>query len=65
MLRCANQLRLAPGAVVGLDLGVCIEIGLALGYDSTALAALLPAAETGTIGGLNERLSRPSSSSES
>lgn len=55
-LRCAGQLRLAPGAAIGLDLGACLAIGAALGYDATALAELLPAAEAGMIAALNERL---------
>ncbi|MBM3548922.1 MAG: hypothetical protein FJX54_18420 [Alphaproteobacteria bacterium] len=55
-LRCAGQLRLAPGAAIGLDLGACLAIGTALGYDVTALAELLPAAETGMITALNARL---------
>ena len=55
-LRCASQLRCIPGTVIGLDLGACLSIGLALGYDATALAELLPAAESGLIAALNERL---------
>ena len=55
-LRCAGQLRLAPGAAIGLDLGACLAMGAALGYDATALAELLPAAEAGMVAALNERL---------
>ena len=55
-LRCASQLRCVPGTVIGLDLGTCLAIGLALGYDATALAELLPACESGLIAALNERL---------
>ena len=59
-LRCAGQLRLVPGAAIGLDLGACLAIGAALGYDATALAELLPAAEAGMIAALNERLAASS-----
>ena len=59
-LRCAGQLRLAPGAAIGLDLGACLAMGAALGYDATALAELLPAAEAGMIAALNERLAASS-----
>jgi hypothetical protein len=56
VVRCAGQLRLAPGAAIGLDLGACLAIGAALGYEATALAELLPAAEAGMIAALSERL---------
>lgn len=56
VIRCAGQLRLVPGAAIGLDFGACLAIGAALGYDATALAELLPAAEAGMIAALNERL---------
>lgn len=57
VIRCAGQLRLAPGAAIGLDLGACLAIGAALGYDVVALAELLPAAEVGLVTGLGQRLS--------
>lgn len=53
-LRCAGQLRLAPGVAIGLDLGACLGIGAAIGYDATVLAELLPAAEAGMVAALNE-----------
>lgn len=62
VLRCAGQLRLVPGAAIGLDLGACLAIGAALGYDAAALAELLPAAEAGMIAALNERLAAGKSS---
>lgn len=56
MLRCAGQLRLVPGAAVGIDLNACFGMGAGLGYDPTALAELLPAAEAGMVAGFNERM---------
>jgi hypothetical protein len=55
-LKTASQLRAVPGAAIGLDLAACLRVGRALGYDESALAELLPAAETGLIEGLNRRL---------
>lgn len=54
--RCSGQLRAIPGAVVGLDFGAALAIGVALGYDATALAELLPAAEAGMVAALTTRL---------
>jgi hypothetical protein len=56
LTRCAGQLRMLPGAVVGLDLGVALAVGAAAGYDVAALAELLPAGEAGLVGAMNERL---------
>jgi len=55
-LKSASQLRAVPGAAIGLDLGVGLRLGEALGYDEAALAELLPAAEAGLIEALNRRL---------
>ena len=65
-LKTASQLRAVPGAAMGLDLAACLRLGIALGYDETALAELLPAVETGLIDGLNSRLAvpRPETSSD-
>jgi len=56
-LKSASQLRVVPGAAIGLDLGAGIRLGESLGYDLAALAELLPAGEAGLIEGLNRRLS--------
>jgi hypothetical protein len=58
LLRCAGQLRVVPGAVIGLDLGAALRMGAAAGYDAMALAELLPAGEAGMVGAINERLRR-------
>lgn len=54
LLRVQNQVRTAgmAGVVVGLDLGVAMSMAAALGYDTRAVADLLPAAEAGMITGL-------------
>jgi hypothetical protein len=59
-MRCAGQLRLAPGggAVLGLDLTAALSFGTALAYDAQALAELLPAGEAGLVAALNQRLQR-------
>ncbi|MGB8437712.1 MAG: hypothetical protein WCE38_25995 [Burkholderiales bacterium] len=51
-------MRLAPNGtgVLGLDLGVLLSLGMALGYEPGALADLLPAAEAGAVAALNRRL---------
>lgn len=58
LTRCGAQLRVAPhgAAVLGLDLGTALAIGIALGHDAYLLAELLPAGEAGLVKALNERL---------
>ncbi|GER08861.1 hypothetical protein GCM10007972_24850 [Iodidimonas muriae] len=58
LTRSAGQLRLAPGAVIGIDLTVALSLGAAFGYDLHALAELLPAGEAGLVRTLNERNGR-------
>ncbi|TAN68616.1 MAG: hypothetical protein EPN20_06400 [Magnetospirillum sp.] len=50
--RAAGQLRVAGSAITGLDLAACLSLGAALGYDSRAMAELLPFAEAGLVEGL-------------
>jgi len=53
LLRCAGQLRFAPGgAVIGIDLGLALTLAETLGYDIAAVADLLPDAEAGLLEGL-------------
>ncbi|MGZ8351470.1 MAG: DUF7697 family protein [Allosphingosinicella sp.] len=47
-----------PGAVIGLDLGAALNMGVPSGYDAMALAELLPAGEAGMVSAINERLKR-------
>jgi hypothetical protein len=56
LLRCTGQLRALPGAFLGLDLAAALAVGAALGYDTAALAELLPAGEAGMVGAINERI---------
>jgi len=58
LARCSGQPRLAPNAsvVIGLDLAAAVSVATALGYDTRAVAELLPAAEAGLTRALNERL---------
>src|SRR5512147_375841 len=58
LMRCAGQLRVVPGAVIGLDLGAALGMGAAAGYDAAGLAELLPAGEAGMVHAINERLAR-------
>jgi hypothetical protein len=60
LLRCSGQIRVIPGAAVGLDFVAALAVGAALGYDAAALAELLPAGESGMIAAINERLKRDS-----
>lgn len=56
LTRCGGQLRVAGmGGVTGLDLGVALRVGQALGYDDRALALLLPAVEAGAVAALNRK----------
>jgi hypothetical protein len=58
LTRCAGQIRVISGAVIGLDMGAALGMGAAAGYDAAGLAELLPAGEAGMVGAINERLSR-------
>lgn len=53
LTRCAGQLRIAPGAVIGIDLAAALRLGEALGYDLPALAELLPSGEAGMVKAVN------------
>lgn len=53
LLRIAGQLRFAPGgAVIGIDLGLALSLAEVLGYDTAAVADLLPQAEAGLLDGV-------------
>jgi hypothetical protein len=55
--KCAGQLRILPtGGMAGIDFAAAFACGQALGYDLTALAELLPAAEAGMVTAINGRL---------
>ena len=56
MQRLGGQLRLAPGAVIGWDMGAALMLGAALGVSAPAIAELLPEIEAVMVRKLNERL---------
>ena len=56
LLRCSGQLRLGPGAVIGLDFGAALRLGAALGHDLRPLAELLPVGEAGMTKALTEQI---------
>lgn len=56
LTRSGGQLRIAPGAVIGIDLAAALRLGEALSHDLPALAELLPAGEAGLVKALNERI---------
>ena len=60
LLRCSGQIRVIPGAVIGIDFVAAFAVAAALGYDAIALAELLPAGEAGMIAAINERVKRDS-----
>jgi hypothetical protein len=56
LTRSGGQLRIVPGAVIGIDLVAALRLGEALGHDLQALAELLPAGEAGLVKAMNNRL---------
>ena len=56
MQRLGGQLRLAPGAVIGWDMGAALMLGAALGVSAPAIAELLPEIEAVMVRKLNETL---------
>ena len=54
-MTCQRQVRVgADGRVIGLDLTAAMMVGAAKGYDTAALAELLPAIEAGLVIGLRK-----------
>ena len=56
--RCSGQLRMGAMGPVGLDFIAAFQMAAALGYCSTALAELLPAAEAGLMRGIMRRMKK-------
>ena len=51
---CQGQLRIASsGQVIGIDLGVALQMAIARGYDVAVLSALMPAVEAGMFEALS------------
>jgi hypothetical protein len=55
--RMGGQLRVAPGAVLGWDLGAAMALGSGLGVNPLVAAEILPALEAIAVKILNEQVS--------
>ena len=53
--RLMGQMKIAPGAVTGLDLGVALAMAGALGINPLVVAEWLPAIEGRLLTAMNER----------
>jgi len=51
-----GQLRIAPGAVLGWDLGAAMAMATALGVNPLVAAEFLPALEAVAVNALNEQI---------
>lgn len=51
-----GQLRVVPGAVLGLDMTAALAMTQALGVDTPVAAELLPEIEAMLVRGLNDRI---------
>lgn len=58
ILRCSGQLRIAQFGITGLDMNAVMKIGEALGYDTHALAELLPVCEAGLVTAINQKVNK-------
>ncbi|MGE0108146.1 MAG: hypothetical protein AB7S81_00035 [Bdellovibrionales bacterium] len=58
ILRCSGQLRAAGFGVMGIDMDAAMKVGEALGYDSHALAELLPSCESGLVTAINQKVNK-------
>jgi hypothetical protein len=54
--RLTGQLRVVPGAVLGLDMTAALAMAQALGVDTLVAAELLPEIEAMMVRGLNARI---------
>jgi hypothetical protein len=54
--RLTGQLRVVPGAVLGLDMTAALAMAQALGVDTLVAAELLPEIEAMMVRGLNDRI---------
>ena len=54
--RLGGQLRVAPGAVLGWDMGAALALASALGIDTLIAAELLPAIEAVMVRKLNQQM---------
>ena len=54
--RLGGQLRIAPGAVIGWDMGAALSLASALGINALIAAELLPEIEAMIVHKLNEQM---------
>ena len=55
-MRLTGQLRVIPGAVLGLDMNAALAMAEALGLDTLICAELLPDIEAMMVRGLNAQI---------
>ena len=55
-MRLTGQLRVIPGAVLGLDMNAALAVAEALGLDTLICAELLPDIEAMMVRGLNAQM---------
>ena len=58
--RLGGQLRIAPGAVIGWDMGAALSLAQALGVNPLITAELLPEIEAVMVRKLNEQMAERS-----
>ncbi|WP_428849257.1 DUF7697 family protein [Thetidibacter halocola] len=56
MQRLGGQLRIAPGAVIGWDMGAALALGHALGVNALIAAEILPEIEAVMVRTLNAQM---------
>ena len=57
-MRLTGQLRVLPGAVLGLDMTAALAVAEALGLNTLACAELLPEIEGMMVRGRNEQIAQ-------
>lgn len=55
-MRLGGQLRVAPNAIIGWDIGAALALGRALGVNERAAAELLPEIEAEMVRKVNEQI---------
>lgn len=55
-MRLGGQLRVAPNAIIGWDMGAALALGRALGVSTRAAAELLPEIEAEMVRKVNEQI---------
>lgn len=63
-MRLGGQMRIAPSAVIGWDMGAALALGRALGVNTRAAAELLPEIEAEMVRKLNEQIKAGSARDE-